>query len=112
MLDLCRALRYAKNSQPIALKHPSTMDERLADMQKFNDAGTKRRMNRRSFLGVTGAVAVATVAGGHAVSAAAERGTQVRMIGRRKLGSLEVSSVGRFCRTALSCHQSSENVVF
>ena len=63
-------------------------------MQKFNDAGTKRSMNRRSFLGVTGAVAVATVAGGHAVSAAAERGTQVRMNGRRKLGSLEVSSVG------------------
>ena len=65
-----------------------------SDMQKFNDAGTKRSMNRRSFLGVTGAVAVATVAGGHAVSAAAERGTQVRMNGRRKLGSLEVSSVG------------------
>jgi aryl-alcohol dehydrogenase-like predicted oxidoreductase len=63
-------------------------------MQKFNDAGTKHSMNRRSFLGVTGAVAVASVAGGHAVSAAAERGTQVRMNGRRKLGSLEVSSVG------------------
>jgi len=63
-------------------------------MQEFSDAGTKRSMNRRSFLGVTGAVAVATVAGGHAISAAGERGTQVRMNGRRKLGSLEVSSVG------------------
>src|SRR5579863_7239527 len=60
-------------------------------MQEFNDAGTKRSMNRRSFLGVTGAIAVATAAGG---PAAAERGTQVRMNGRRKLGSLEVSSVG------------------
>jgi len=58
-------------------------------MQEFNDAGTKRSMNRRSFLGVTGAVAVATAAGGHAVSAAAEPGTQVRMNGRRKLGSLD-----------------------
>jgi len=77
-------------------------------MQEFNDAGTKRSMNRRSFLGVTGAVAAATVAGGHAVSAAAERGTApvtprnerrfmlrfVPVNGRRKLGSLEVSSVG------------------
>ena len=63
-------------------------------MHEFNDAGTKRSMNRRSFLGVTGAVAVAAVAGGHAVSAAAEPGTQVQMNGRRKLGSLEVSSVG------------------
>ncbi len=55
---------------------------------------TKRSINRRSFFGVTGAVAAATIAGGFSASAAADRTAQVHMSGRRKLGSLEVSSVG------------------
>ncbi len=63
-------------------------------MHNFDDNGIKRRMDRRSFLGVTGAVAVATIAGGLSVPAAAERSTQAHVSGRRKLGSLEVSSVG------------------
>jgi aryl-alcohol dehydrogenase-like predicted oxidoreductase len=62
-------------------------------MQKVDESGPKRGLNRRSFLGVTGAVAAATIAGGFPASAVAER-TQTGLRGRRKLGSLEVSSVG------------------
>src|SRR3974390_3277284 len=63
-------------------------------MRNSHDNGTKGSLNRRSFLGVTGAVAVATIAGGPSASLAADRTTQVHLSGRRKLGSLEVSSVG------------------
>src|SRR6266700_4136738 len=63
-------------------------------MRSSHDNGTKGSLNRRSFLGVTGAVAVATIASGLSTPAAAERTTQAHMNGRRKLGSLEVSSVG------------------
>ena len=64
------------------------------NMQNFGDNGTKRGLDRRSFLGVTGAVAVATMAGGLSTPAAADQTTQAQVDGRRKLGSLEVSSVG------------------
>ena len=63
-------------------------------MRNSHDNDTKGSLNRRSFLGVTGAVAVATIAGGPSASLAADRTTQVHLSGRRKLGSLEVSSVG------------------
>jgi aryl-alcohol dehydrogenase-like predicted oxidoreductase len=63
-------------------------------MQNFGDNGTKRGLDRRSFLGVTGAVAVATMASGFSTPAAADGTTQAHLNGRRKLGSLEVSSVG------------------
>jgi aryl-alcohol dehydrogenase-like predicted oxidoreductase len=63
-------------------------------MRNSHDDGTKGSLNRRSFLGVTGAVAVATIASGLSTPAAADRTTQAHVNGRRKLGSLEVSSVG------------------
>ena len=63
-------------------------------MHNFDDGGIKRIMNRRSFLGVTGAVAVATIASGLSTPAATDRTTQAHVSGRRKLGSLEVSSIG------------------
>src|SRR5580658_2423669 len=64
------------------------------NMQNFGDNGTKRGLDRRSFLGVTGAVAVATMASAFSTPAAADPTTQAHVNGRRKLGSLEVSSVG------------------
>jgi len=68
-------------------------------MRDSHDNGTKGSINRRAFLGVsglgvTGAVAVATIASGLSTPAAADRTTQAHVSGRRKLGSLEVSSVG------------------
>lgn len=63
-------------------------------MHIFGGIGTKRSMNRRSFLGVTGAVTVATIAGGLPVPASAKKNSRTQASGRRKLGSLEVSSVG------------------
>jgi len=68
-------------------------------MRESHDNGTKGSINRRAFLGVsglgvTGAVAVATIASGLSTPAAADRTTQTHVSGRRKLGSLEVSSVG------------------
>jgi len=63
-------------------------------MQSFEDNGTKHSLDRRSFLGVTGAAAAAIIAGTLPGPAAAEPSTPLRVSGRRKLGSLEVSSVG------------------
>ena len=63
-------------------------------MRNSHDNGTKGSLIRRSFLGVTGAVAAATIAGGLSAPAAADRTKQAHVSGRRKLGSLEVSSVG------------------
>jgi len=68
-------------------------------MRDSHDNGTKGSINRRAFLGVSGlgvigAVAVATIASGLSTPAAADRTTQAHVSGRRKLGSLEVSSVG------------------
>src|ERR1700722_344982 len=64
------------------------------NMQPFGENGAKRGLDRRSFLGVTGAVAVATMASGLSTPAVANQTTQAHVNGRRKLGSLEVSSVG------------------
>jgi aryl-alcohol dehydrogenase-like predicted oxidoreductase len=63
-------------------------------MQNFAFNGTKRSLDRRSFLSVTGAVAAVTMTGSLSGPAAAEQSTQAHVSGRRKLGSLEVSSVG------------------
>src|ERR1700675_2934412 len=63
-------------------------------IQSFDDNGTKRGLDRRFFLGVTGAVAAAFIAGTLPGPAAAEPSTPPRMGGRRKIGSLEVSIVG------------------
>lgn len=63
-------------------------------MKNLELNSTTRGLDRRSFLGVTGAVAVATIAGGLSVSAAGEQRTQTHRSGRRKLGTLEVSNVG------------------
>ena len=68
-------------------------------MRNSHDNGTKGSLNRRAFLGVaglgvSGAVAVATIASGFSTPAAADRTTQAHVNGRRKLGSLEASSVG------------------
>ena len=57
-----------------------------------------RDINRRSLLSATGLVAAATLAGGTTFSAAAQQAAPTisgpSVEGRRKLGSLEVSSVG------------------
>jgi aryl-alcohol dehydrogenase-like predicted oxidoreductase len=63
-------------------------------MSNTDDSGIKGSIDRRSFLGITGAAAVATVACGLSAAAVAEPSAQVHVHGRRKLGSLEVSSVG------------------
>ena len=65
-------------------------------MQEFENVVPKRSggLNRRSFLSATGLVAAATFTGALPVSAIAEQSTQAHVSGRRKLGSLEVSSVG------------------
>jgi hypothetical protein len=63
-------------------------------MRNSHDNGPKGSLNRRTFLGVTGAVAAATIASGLSTPAAADLATQAHVNGRRKLGSLEVSSVG------------------
>jgi len=63
-------------------------------MQNFDDNGTKRGIDRRSFLGVTGVVAGATFVAGLAGPAAAEPSSQAHVSGRCKLSSLEVSSLG------------------
>lgn len=65
-----------------------------AKRAKHDDNGTKPGLDRRSFLSVTSAVAVATLAGGISASAAPQRTPQAHVNGRRKLGSLEVSSIG------------------
>jgi aryl-alcohol dehydrogenase-like predicted oxidoreductase len=63
-------------------------------MKNFELNGTTRGLDRRSFLGGAGAVAAATITGGLSVPAAAERSTPTHGSGRRKLGTLEVSSIG------------------
>ncbi len=63
-------------------------------MRNFDDSGIKRSIDRRSFLGITGATAAATLAGVLSTPAAAEPSAQAQVSGRRKLGSLEVSTVG------------------
>jgi aryl-alcohol dehydrogenase-like predicted oxidoreductase len=64
------------------------------DMKNFEDKSSQGRLDRRSFLGVTAAVATGTIVGGLALPAKAESSTQAPKSGRRKLGMLEVSNVG------------------
>ncbi|MBB5058070.1 hypothetical protein HDF16_002776 [Granulicella aggregans] len=63
-------------------------------MSKIDDSGTTRNIDRRSFLGVTRVAAAAVVASGLSVSAIAEPVAPHHVSGRRKLGSLDVPSVG------------------
>jgi len=73
-------------------------------MPKFKEitAGRSHELNRRSFLRGTGMVAAATIVGGCSFSALAQRGSQApaksQVTGRRKLGKIEVSSVGLGCQ--------------
>jgi aldo/keto reductase family protein len=63
-------------------------------MKNFEDKSAKRSLDRRSFLGIAGALAAGTIASGAALPAKAEATTRKLMSGRRKLGTLEVSNIG------------------
>lgn len=63
-------------------------------MESLEDNGAKRGLGRRSFLGIAGAFATGTIVSSLSLPAKAEGSTQQSVIGRRKLGALEVSSVG------------------
>lgn len=63
-------------------------------MNNFEDKSVKRGLDRRSFLGIAGALTAGTIASGVALPAKAEASTQTLLSGRRKLGALEVSNVG------------------
>src|SRR3954447_11341308 len=63
-------------------------------MRNLENSNMKISIDRRSFLGITGASAAATLAGVPSTPAVAEPSVQAHISGRRKLGSLEVSSVG------------------
>ena len=73
-------------------------------MDNHRDADQKFRvgLDRRSFLRATGAVAASTISAGLALPAFAQQGspasTERLVSGRRKLGKLEVSSVGLGCQ--------------
>src|ERR1700757_2082991 len=63
-------------------------------MRNIDDSDMKSSMDRRSFLGISGAAAAATLSGLLSTRAIAEPTAQAHVNGRRKLGSLEVSTVG------------------
>ena len=63
-------------------------------MRNMDDSDMKSTINRRSFLGITGIAAAATLAGVLSTPAVAEPSAQAHVSVRRKLGSLEVSTVG------------------
>ncbi len=63
-------------------------------MKDFEDKGAKPSLDRRSFMGITGVVAAGAIASALSVPVRAEASKQALINGRRKLGSLEVSSVG------------------
>lgn len=63
-------------------------------MRNIDDSDMKISIDRRSFLCVTGAAAAATLAGVLLTPAVAEPSVQAHVNGRRKLGALEVSTVG------------------
>jgi aryl-alcohol dehydrogenase-like predicted oxidoreductase len=63
-------------------------------MESLEENGGKRGLGRRSFLGIAGSFAAGTIVSGLSVAAKAEESMQRPGIGRRKLGALEVSSVG------------------
>ena len=69
-------------------------NERLKFMRSFDNSDMKISIDRRSFLGITGAAAAATLAGVLSTPAVAEPSAQVHVGGRRKLGALEVSAIG------------------
>lgn len=84
------AVQIRTNVGNVANRCPGRTNRReVQKMRNSHDDGAKGSLNRRSFLGVTGAVAVATIAGGPSASLAADRTTQVHVSGRRRLGSLE-----------------------
>ena len=85
----------------LVLKQQQTMrqaspkpNERLKFMRSFDNSDMKISIDRRSFLGITGAAAAATLAGVLSTPAVAEPSAQVHVGGRRKLGALEVSAIG------------------
>lgn len=63
-------------------------------MKSFNPDGAKTSLNRRSFLSLVGVVAAGSISTGLSSTAEAERGVQPFARRGRKLGSLEVSSIG------------------
>src|SRR4051794_28655089 len=63
-------------------------------MRNLDDSNMKFSIDRRSFLTITGACAAATLAGVLSTPAVANSSVQAHMSGRRKLGSLEVSTLG------------------
>jgi secreted PhoX family phosphatase len=63
-------------------------------MRNFDDSDMKISIDRRSFIGVTGVAAAATLAGVLSTAAVAESSEQAHVSGQRKLGALEVSAVG------------------
>jgi aryl-alcohol dehydrogenase-like predicted oxidoreductase len=69
---------------------------------KGNDMHDSPGLNRRSFVRATGAIAAATISGGLSSAATAQEsgGAAAKPLvnGRRKLGQLEVSSVGLGCQ--------------
>jgi aryl-alcohol dehydrogenase-like predicted oxidoreductase len=62
-------------------------------MENFEDIVAKRSLDRRSFLGITGALAAGTLTSALTLPGKAEASGQKLMSGRRKLGTLEVSNV-------------------
>jgi hypothetical protein len=62
-------------------------------MRNIDDSDMKISIDRRPFLGITGAAAAA-LAGVLSTPAVAEPSAQAHVSGLRKLGSLEVSTVG------------------
>jgi len=73
-------------------------------MDNHRDAGQKFRvgLDRRSFLRATGAVAASTITAGLTLPTFAQQGgpasTERLVVTGRRLGKLEVSSVGRGCQ--------------
>lgn len=73
-------------------------------MHNFEDIDPKRshRLDRRSFLRATGIITASTITGGLSLPAIAQQGgaaSAERLVnGRRRLGKLEVSSVGLGCQ--------------
>jgi aryl-alcohol dehydrogenase-like predicted oxidoreductase len=76
--------------------------EKENDMQEKRRLGLGHDLDRRSFLRSTGIVAAAAITGGFSFPAIAEQSVgasaKSQVSGRRKLGNLEVSSVGLGCQ--------------
>ena len=63
-------------------------------MKPFGNDAAKPGINRRSFLGITGALAAGTITNALAAPASSGASAPRPAPGRRKLGTLEVSNVG------------------